>query len=131
MLLFVYGTLKKGFSGHSILNKTPFKGKGYIHAHLYDLGVGYPAVVIYEKPVRERVAGEIYDVQDDLLEELDEYEGFYPDNSEESLFIRKEMDVELEDRTKVKAYVYYMTDEKLKIFFAVPVKGENWTESDD
>ncbi len=123
MLLFVYGTLRKGSSQHSLLRQGRFAGTGTIRATLYDLGTGFPAAV--EEGTRALTEGELYEIPQDLLDELDEYEGYYPDGSEESLYDRREMRV----RTRqgdVPAWVYLMNPEYLEKFFATEIRDGRW-----
>lgn len=73
-LLFVYGTLKRGFRLHHYLKEAPFLGAavtapGYA---LYRLD-WYPALV--EEPGAGSITGEVYEVCNALLEALDEVEG--------------------------------------------------------
>ncbi len=54
------------------------------------------------------VHGKVYEIEnvDEILPLLDEYEGFYPDKPESSLFIRKVMNVLMENGENVRAFVY-------------------------
>ena len=105
--LFVYGTLRKGFRLHKYLaDKSRFIGTGMMQGILYDLG-DYPGVM----PSGEgEVLGEVYELEDSLiqLEELDDIEGFYPDQNETSMFIRSLTDVKLTDGNIVQAWVYVL-----------------------
>jgi gamma-glutamylcyclotransferase (GGCT)/AIG2-like uncharacterized protein YtfP len=72
-LLFVYGSLKKGFRHHGELRGAPFERFAQTRA-------GYSLVRVSDYPVlipggSERVSGELYRVSDALLEELDRFEG--------------------------------------------------------
>ncbi len=97
MLLFVYGTLKRGQRNHRLLADQRFvriaaTAPGYC---LYDLGP-YPAMVqgADAGPVR----GELFSVSECATDELDDFEGV-PD-----LFDRRR--VELDDGTTAWAYLY-------------------------
>jgi gamma-glutamylcyclotransferase (GGCT)/AIG2-like uncharacterized protein YtfP len=73
-LLFVYGSLKRGFRLHRHLRPASFRGAarttpGYA---LYRL-VWYPAMVA--EPGSGEVTGELYEVPEDLIPVLDEVEG--------------------------------------------------------
>jgi gamma-glutamylcyclotransferase (GGCT)/AIG2-like uncharacterized protein YtfP len=122
MLLFVYGTLQKNFPEHQLLKNSKFISKASIQASLYDLGTEFPAAV--RDGSREKTFGEIYDVSPGLISDIDEYEGF--DGSEDSLYIRMEVEAILLDRKAQKVWAYIMEEEKLSIFFAFPVKGGAW-----
>ncbi len=74
-LIFVYGTLKRGFSNHGCLAGQEFVGAaqtapGYV---LFDLG-GYPAMVA-DDDAPEGVSGEVWRVDDECLAGLDLLEG--------------------------------------------------------
>lgn len=88
--LFVYGTLRKGLAPLEIaetVEKLKFVGEGFIYGSLYDLGE-YPAALL---GASDKVFGEIFELPDDkrVLQKLDEYEGFYPNSREKSLYVRK------------------------------------------
>jgi len=72
MRLFVYGTLRHGEPGHALLRGAALLGKARTEPEftLLDLGE-YPAIVAGG---RTAVAGELYEVDDALLLELDRYE---------------------------------------------------------
>lgn len=73
MQVFVYGTLKKGFPAHSLLKDSKFITK-YITSNefsMYDMGY-YPAVT---HGGNTAITGEIYDVNAEILKEIDRYEG--------------------------------------------------------
>jgi gamma-glutamylaminecyclotransferase len=72
MRLFVYGTLRRGEPGHALLNGAPLLGEARTEPEftLLDLGE-YPAIVAGG---RTAIAGELYEVEEALLRELDRYE---------------------------------------------------------
>ena len=97
-LIFVYGTLKKGYGNHANcgLDQPPcvFVGKDKILGRIYSLGP-FPGL----KPnFDSKVYGEIYEVDDRTLQRLDRLEG-HP-----RMYERKE--VETENGKKVWAYFY-------------------------
>jgi gamma-glutamylcyclotransferase (GGCT)/AIG2-like uncharacterized protein YtfP len=71
-LLFVYGTLKRGFRAHHLLGGAQFLGARQTLARfsLVDCGT-YPALV----PGQRAVEGELYEVDLPSLRTLDAYEG--------------------------------------------------------
>jgi gamma-glutamylcyclotransferase (GGCT)/AIG2-like uncharacterized protein YtfP len=107
-LLFVYGTLMRGFrEDWQRKVGAELVGRGTIRANLYDLG-DYPgARVAGAKPDR-RVIGELYRLRDPelALETLDKYEEFSPLEPNKSLFIRELLSVSLEDGRKKRAWAY-------------------------
>ncbi|CAK2493404.1 gamma-glutamylamine cyclotransferase family protein YtfP [Vibrio crassostreae] len=70
-LVFVYGTLRKDQSNHHYLKQCECLGRFYTPEEyaLFDLGA-YPAMIIGKKSV----AGEVYMINDEVLESLDRLE---------------------------------------------------------
>ena len=86
-LVFFYGTLMSGFRrpGRTRLDQAlkPL-GRGWITAALFDLGI-YPAAI----PASDgHVWGEVYEMAEpeEILETLDEIEGYSPREPETSLY---------------------------------------------
>ncbi len=75
MLLFVYGTLKRGGRNHPYLAKERFVGEACTVPGwaMYDVG-GYPGLVAAPDSDRS-VPGELWDVSDETLVRLDQLEG--------------------------------------------------------
>ncbi len=98
--IFVYGTLKKGHRAHNFLEEhnAVFLKEVSTHPeyHLYKLG-WFPGMVLDEH-IRGGVRGELYEVSEECLERLDQYEGA------PHLFRREEM--ELDDGTTAISYLY-------------------------
>jgi len=107
-LLFVYGTLMKGFR-EDWRRKVgaEFVGRGSIRASLYDFG-DYPGARLFGAETGERVSGEMYRLRDSTLalRILDKYEEFFPLQPKKSLFIRKRVSVTLEDGRRKRAWTY-------------------------
>jgi gamma-glutamylcyclotransferase (GGCT)/AIG2-like uncharacterized protein YtfP len=82
-IVFVYGTLLRGMSRATVMEKSRFLGLGEIQGDLFDLGT-YPGVV----DGKGRVVGELYEVDSATLDVLDQIEGFNPDEPEFSLYLR-------------------------------------------
>lgn len=107
-LVFFYGTLMTGFDRRrraGIEGRLAFRGRGWIRAQLFDLGI-YPAAV----PAPDgRVWGEIYEVLDvpGVLKVLDEIEGHSPDAPEHSLYVRERVPATLEDGSTLDVWVYF------------------------
>jgi gamma-glutamylcyclotransferase (GGCT)/AIG2-like uncharacterized protein YtfP len=72
-LVFVYGTLRSGGAGAMSLTfpNSKFIAAAKVNGNLYDLGA-YPGLLLDES--QSLVAGEVYEVDDELLNELDEFE---------------------------------------------------------
>jgi len=74
-LIFVYGTLKRGFAQHKLLlGKTQFIANGWVKGKLYKISY-YPGAKLSKSG---KIYGEIYKIKKPylyrLLKELDEYE---------------------------------------------------------
>lgn len=106
-LVFFYGTLMSGFKrpGRDRLDSklTPI-GRGSIHAALFDVGL-YPAAI----PATDAlVQGELHRMSDDsVLHDLDEIEGYRPEDPDASLYRRLETPVTLGDGTTELAWTYF------------------------
>lgn len=97
--VFVYGTLKKGFSNHCFLRNAVFVGQGWT-VNSYALYLDEYPGVYRENPV-SRVRGEVYEVDTGLLARLDALED-HP-----VLYRREEIDVLLDDGRTVRAWIYF------------------------
>ncbi len=98
--IFLYGTLMRCFGILELFDpaekKFEFIGEGFVYGKLYDLGV-YPAILLGGE---SKVFGEVFLVKDlTALAELDFYEGFNPEEIEESLYVRRITQVYLNNRT--------------------------------
>jgi len=103
MKIFVYGALSKSMSRFGVLADSRFKGNGFTKSVLYDVGV-YPAV---RKGIGA-VYGELYEIDDKKNNELDTIEGYYPEDNDQSLYVRKEVDITLtHDGSLEKASAYF------------------------
>jgi gamma-glutamylcyclotransferase (GGCT)/AIG2-like uncharacterized protein YtfP len=107
-LVFFYGTLMAGFDRRrraGIDDQLTYVGRGSIKASLFDLGI-YPAAVPAPQGL---VWGEVYEVRDPetVLAALDRFEGYTPDNPDQSLYVRAEAAVTLQDGTSESAWVYF------------------------
>jgi len=106
-LVFFYGTLMSGFKrpGRERLDSklTPI-GRGAIHAALFDVGL-YPAAIPASDAL---VQGELHRMSDDsVLHDLDEIEGFRPEEPDASLYRRLETPVTLSDGRTELAWTYF------------------------
>lgn len=107
MKVFVYGTLLKGENLNSFLNDSPFIGYGFTQGVLFDLGY-YPGI----KEGHDHFYGELYEVNDQTLHQLDQLEGYYEKNPDQSLYIRTEVAIiMLHDGSLEQAYVYFYNRE--------------------
>lgn len=87
-LLFVYGSLRRGepmFDALGLERALEYVSEGTFRGDLYDLG-DYPGAVAADGVVK----GEVYRIKDaTILDALDRYEEFDPDNPGNSLFVRQ------------------------------------------
>ena len=84
-LIFVYGTLRRG-SARSMSIRFPrskFIAVAKVSGSLYDLGT-YPGLLLDES--KPKVMGEVYEVDDEMLNELDDFEA-------SSAYVRKQVDI--------------------------------------
>jgi gamma-glutamylcyclotransferase (GGCT)/AIG2-like uncharacterized protein YtfP len=105
---FFYGTLMSGFERRQRLgleDRIAPRGRGWIEAALFDMGA-YPAAV---PSPGQRVWGELVEITDGgrVWPALDQVEGYDPASPDHSLYVRKIVDVTLEDGRDVEAWVYF------------------------
>jgi len=78
MIVFVYGTLKRGWRNHRLLEGATFLGTAVTRRRYRMLCVGFP-VVLATSPKPEVqlgcVTGELYEVDEAILAQLDRLEG--------------------------------------------------------
>lgn len=101
MLIFVYGTLKRGRSNHGYMNGQRFVGEARTAPlyRLYDLG-GYPGLVT--SPEGLSIHGEIWEVDTESLSKLDRLEDI-----EGGEYIREAVPLLAPfDQTRVEGYRY-------------------------
>src|SRR5262249_6097194 len=107
-LVFFYGTLMSAFQrpSRALVDGllTP-RGRGWIHAALFDLGI-YPAAVPADDA---RVWGEVYRMSDPepVLNALDEIEGYREDEPDSSLYTRSKISVTFENGQTAEAWGYF------------------------
>lgn len=107
--LFVYGSLRRDVPGgraELLGDDAEFLGPGSVRGRLLDLGA-YPGLV--PAVTRdERVRGELYAIRGRrILAALDAYEDYDPQRPERSLFLRREVQVELDSGESRTAWVYW------------------------
>jgi gamma-glutamylcyclotransferase (GGCT)/AIG2-like uncharacterized protein YtfP len=99
--MFVYGTLRKGEgNAHYLKGATRLAEQCWTNGELNDTGYGYPAV---KQSRSSRVYGELYEVTDLELKQIDQLEGFR-DGGTNNLYERVEQMV-YTDKGPVTAYV--------------------------
>lgn len=104
MKLFVYGTLMKGYPNHVALNRgnTEYLGKAVTeNEYAMYLFANIPAVT--KEPNRTQIKGELYEVNDYVLNICDSIEG-HP-----YIYRRELTDVLTAEGESVQAYIYFFT----------------------
>jgi gamma-glutamylcyclotransferase (GGCT)/AIG2-like uncharacterized protein YtfP len=103
LVIFVYGTLMRGFSRHHLMSGGRFEGDASADGRLISLGE-YPALL----DGRGTVRGELY-AFDDLpvaLDVLDDVESFDPADPENSEYVREARRVRRDDGIEICAWLY-------------------------
>jgi len=105
--LFVYGTLLSKYNNEMsvfLRSNSKFIGNGFIYGKLYDLGK-YPAAV--DLDTDSKVFGEIYQLInfDETIKILDDYEEIGEEFSLPNEYIRKEVNVFINNK-KLSCYCY-------------------------
>src|SRR5437588_543686 len=107
--LFVYGTLRPELAPDEVadaVHQLRRIGAATVRGQLYDLGE-YPGAIL-DASANTTISGEVFELPDDqtVLAALDEYEGFNPNDSEASLFVRIKCQVTLSDGRKLESWIY-------------------------
>jgi len=95
VMIFVYGTLRKGASNHFRLEGSRLRGEAWVLGHLYPID-WYPALLLDDDGIPVR--GEVYEVERDMLRKLDSFEG--------AEYERLKSPIHLKDGGKVEAWLY-------------------------
>ncbi len=129
--IFVYGSLRSDMFNYNKLlkGKTSKVNKGTIKGQLFHLeNKGYPAVITGENTIY----GELMELKDfkQTLKELDELENYTDNEGIECEYLRREVEVQLEDNSIEKAYYYeYNTgSNKNSEDNLIPVNHGDWKE---
>src|ERR1700691_1208242 len=107
--LFAYGTLQPGLAPTKIARiaaKLRPVGEGFVRGVLYDLG-GYTGAVA-DPAAKGKIAGTVMELpeDEDILAQLDKYEGFDPQAPETSEYIRERQIVELKTGSTMECWFY-------------------------
>lgn len=109
--IFVYGTLKKGFSNHWYLEKSKYLGIGKtIPKYQMYPSKNYFFPFLLKSEPNNNIVGEVYEIDEKTLIELNILEDF------PNMYLRELIDVEFEDGNIIKAYIYYKNEENYKNF---------------
>lgn len=117
--IFVYGTLLQqigNMMASFLKSNSEFLGEAVMPGKLYKVDF-YPGAV-YEPGATSKVVGEVYRLKDvaKVLEVLDTYEGYEPNDEERSLFLRREVEViSSEETLNAWTYLYHASLEDLPL----------------
>ncbi len=101
-LVFVYGTLMRGFVNHEpFLSQAASLGDGTTEGVLYGVNGRFPGMIHGEGMVH----GEVYEVSEDELRDLDQLEGYHRRSND--LYTREEVEVNLRIGVRVNAWAYF------------------------
>lgn len=109
MLLFAYGTLKRGGKYHAYLEEATLTAeRATAKGTLYDTKQGYPAMILSGT---DEIQGEVYDIPDVLWPALDYLED-YSGEAETDLYDKLKILVRTE-HGELEAVIYAAKDENL------------------
>lgn len=97
MRLLVYGTLRRGCRANGALGAARFVNEVRLPGYdMFNLG-GFPGIV-KNADNQEGIVGEVYDLPSDVadytIEQLDHYEGYFPQDEKRSAYLRRTIPVE-------------------------------------
>jgi len=123
--VFVYGSLKKGFSNHHIIEQAKFYGTVFTlkkYAMFKEKNANFPYILNISDDKYHHIIGELYAITDrKLLQQLDKFEDA-PD-----YYIREVIDVKSQNKT-MQAFTYFLKDD------FIPKEQsalKEWKEDDD
>jgi len=124
-LLFVYGSLKKGFQNHDIIKEATYKCKVRTRKKfaMYEEPFGNYPYLIDKGNQGHKIEGELYEInRKDLLDAIDEFEGA------PTYYVRKSIMVEMRNGEIKKALAYFFASQKIPDN-QTPL--EEWTDNKD
>ena len=106
--VFVYGSLKPGFGGEEatkMVGLLRHVGRAKVAGRLYDFGEYCGAIL--DDAREEFVIGELMEIPTkSVLQKLDQYEEYDPQESRTSLFVRMKVQATLQNGEIVPAWIY-------------------------
>lgn len=128
--VFVYGTLKEGFANHDRI----FTGydikitPAWTYGELYDLKWGFPAMT----EGNHKINGELLEFNDpDILQKIDRLEGYKGKDNPFNFYDRVKVNVFVNSKTPIIAWIYLMTHEKIQDIIYEPVPSGVWGKRKD
>ncbi|NLL30475.1 MAG: gamma-glutamylcyclotransferase [Clostridiales bacterium] len=130
--IFTYGSLREGFFNYNsyLSGKVISTRIGKLkNADLYHMPYkGYPAIL----PGTGEVIGEVMEIKDyeNVMKAIDKMEGFISEGNPNNEYNKKLLEVEFEDGTKEKCYVYCYNKANDDRFEkeAILISGHDWKE---
>lgn len=119
-LIFVYGTLRRGNGARAMSVRFPdskFIAEATVRGSLYDLG-RYPGLLLDES--NSLVTGEVYEVDDELLKTLDDFEA-------SSSYFRKQVEISL-GTDKRRCWIYLPEDDSEFSAHRTLISSGDWIE---
>jgi gamma-glutamylcyclotransferase (GGCT)/AIG2-like uncharacterized protein YtfP len=119
-LIFVYGTLRRGSGARAMSARFPdskFIAEAKVSGSLYDLGA-YPGLLLDESD--SLVTGEVYEVDDELLKTLDDFEA-------SSSYFRKQVEISL-GTDKRRCWIYVPEDNPEFYAHRTLISSGDWIE---
>lgn len=117
--IFVYGTLKRGFANHALMQGGTYIGEATTRL-TYPMvvqGKHFSPVIIPEPGQGHRIKGEIWRVDDAHLAKLDILEGVHLPTG----YIREKIEVEMKDGDAVAdVWVYFKPRDRITIIHSEP-----------
>jgi gamma-glutamylcyclotransferase (GGCT)/AIG2-like uncharacterized protein YtfP len=116
-LVFVYGTLRAGGPGAMPIRfpNSQFIAEAKVSGSLYDLGA-YPGLILNES--NSLVAGEVYEVDDEILNHLDDFEA-------SSNYLRKRVEIPLGNERRT-GWIYEPDPDFYSL--GTPITSGDWIE---
>ena len=108
--IFVYGTLKKDYHNHSMIEKETFISRGLLSKEnrfkMVNMG-SFPAIIPAQANEAQDIEGEIWEVSDQTFKSVDFLEGF------PKFYWRDQFNIDAEDRRHL-CWVWYLQHKKAK-----------------
>src|SRR5215510_9486693 len=106
--LFVYGTLRPAIGraeSRCLIEMMKLVGRGSVTGRLYDLGE-YPGAVLDEAG-GTKIIGDLLELPDNpqFIKTLDDYEGYFEDDTRASLFLRSRCLANLDDGREFESWI--------------------------
>lgn len=104
IIIAAYGTLRKGYwNSRLVNNNNNYLGKG-ITVEKYQMRAnGIPFV---NKTPDTNITVDLWEITDEMLEDVDRLEGYNPNNHEESWYKREKIKVNLNNKA-IDAWIYF------------------------